>query len=60
MSIAAPRTARDFARIELTRRILVSARAQLAAVGPGELSLRAVAAGRGDGFVGGVPLLPEP
>ena len=43
MSIAAPRTARDFARIELTRRILVSARAQLAAVGPGELSLRAVA-----------------
>ena len=43
MSIAAPRTARDFARIELTRRILVSARGQLAAVGPGELSLRAVA-----------------
>jgi AcrR family transcriptional regulator len=38
-----PRTARDFARIELTRAILASARAQLAAVGPGELSLRAVA-----------------
>jgi len=39
----APRTARDFARIELTRAILAAARAQLAAVGPGELSLRAVA-----------------
>ena len=39
----APRTARDFARIELTRAILAEARAQLAAVGPGELSLRAVA-----------------
>jgi AcrR family transcriptional regulator len=40
---SAPRTARDFARIELTRAILTTARAQLAAVGPGELSLRAVA-----------------
>lgn len=39
----APRTARDIARIELTRAILAAARAQLAAVGPGELSLRAVA-----------------
>jgi len=39
----APRTARDFARMELTRAILAAARAQLAAVGPGELSLRAVA-----------------
>ncbi len=43
MPPAPPRTARDFARIELTRTILASARAQLAAVGPGELSLRAVA-----------------
>jgi AcrR family transcriptional regulator len=43
MTTAAPRTARDFARIELTRAILAAARAQLAAVGPGELSLRAVA-----------------
>lgn len=43
MSSAAPRTARDFARIEMTRAILASGRAQLAAVGPGELSLRAVA-----------------
>ena len=43
MSTTAPRTARDFARIELTRSILATARAQLAAVGPGELSLRAVA-----------------
>ncbi|WP_203337583.1 TetR/AcrR family transcriptional regulator [Nocardioides limicola] len=40
---SAPRTARDFARIELTRAILSAARTQLAAVGPGELSLRAVA-----------------
>ena len=40
---SAPRTARDFARIELTRRILTSAREQLAEVGPGELSLRQVA-----------------
>ena len=39
----APRTARDYARIELTRAILAEARAQLAAAGPGELSLRAVA-----------------
>jgi AcrR family transcriptional regulator len=38
-----PRTPRDFARIELTRSILAVGRAQLAAVGPGELSLRAVA-----------------
>jgi len=43
MTTPAPRTARDFARIELTRSILAAARAQLAAVGPGELSLRAVA-----------------
>ena len=43
MPTAPPRTARDFARIELTRAILASARAQLAAVGPGELSVRAVA-----------------
>jgi len=43
MTTTAPRTARDFARIELTRSILAAARAQLAAVGPGELSLRAVA-----------------
>jgi AcrR family transcriptional regulator len=40
---SAPRTARDFARIELTRAILTSARAQLAAVGPGELSVRRIA-----------------
>ena len=40
---SAPRTARDFARIELTRRILASARAQLAEVGPGELSVRQIA-----------------
>jgi len=40
---SAPRTARDFARIELTRTILECARGQLAAVGPRELSLRAVA-----------------
>jgi AcrR family transcriptional regulator len=38
-----PRTPRDFARIELTRSILAAGRAQLAAAGPGELSLRAVA-----------------
>jgi AcrR family transcriptional regulator len=38
-----PRTARELARNEMTRAILGSARAQLAAVGPGELSLRAVA-----------------
>jgi AcrR family transcriptional regulator len=43
MPTALPRTARDFARIEITRTILASARAQLAAVGPGELSVRAVA-----------------
>ena len=35
--------ARDFARIELTRAILTSARAQLADVGPGELSVRQIA-----------------
>jgi AcrR family transcriptional regulator len=40
---SAPRTAREFARIELTRAILTTARADLAAVGPGALSLRAVA-----------------
>ena len=40
---SAPRTARDFARIELTRAILASARAQLAEVGPGELSMRQIA-----------------
>lgn len=39
----APRTARDFARIELTRQILARARAQLAEVGPGELSVRQIA-----------------
>ncbi|HET6152852.1 MAG TPA: TetR/AcrR family transcriptional regulator [Marmoricola sp.] len=39
----APRTARDFARIELTRAILAEGRRQLADVGPGQLSLRAVA-----------------
>jgi AcrR family transcriptional regulator len=42
-SVSAPRTARDFARIELTRAILTSARAQLAEVGPGELSVRQIA-----------------
>ena len=40
---SAPRTARDFARIELTRAILASARRQLAEVGPAALSVRAVA-----------------
>jgi AcrR family transcriptional regulator len=40
---SAPRTARDFARIELTRQILASARTQLAEVGPGELSVRQIA-----------------
>jgi AcrR family transcriptional regulator len=40
---SAPRTARDFARIELTRSILAEGRRQLSQVGPGELSLRAVA-----------------
>lgn len=39
----APRTARDFARIELTRAILTAARRQLAEVGPGELSVRSIA-----------------
>lgn len=39
----APRTARDIARVELTRRILARARAQLADVGPGELSVRQIA-----------------
>lgn len=38
-----PRTARDLARVELTRRIVEVARGHLARVGPGELSLRAVA-----------------
>lgn len=42
-SPSAPRTARDFARIELTRTILASARTQLADVGPGELSVRQIA-----------------
>ncbi|HEX4191184.1 MAG TPA: TetR/AcrR family transcriptional regulator [Marmoricola sp.] len=40
---SAPRTARDFARIELTRAIRAEGRRQLAEVGPGQLSLRAVA-----------------
>lgn len=40
---SAPRTARDFARAELTRQIRECGRRQLASVGPGELSLRAVA-----------------
>jgi AcrR family transcriptional regulator len=40
---SAPRTARDFARIELTRAILTKAREQLAEVGPGELSVRRIA-----------------
>jgi AcrR family transcriptional regulator len=40
---SAPRTARDFARIELTRAILTKAREQLAEVGPGELSVRQIA-----------------
>jgi AcrR family transcriptional regulator len=39
----APRTARDLARVELTRAILDSARRQLADVGPAALSVRAVA-----------------
>ena len=38
----APRTARDHARVELTRAILGSARRQLAEVGPAALSVRAV------------------
>jgi AcrR family transcriptional regulator len=40
---SAPRTARDHARLELTRAILGSARRQLAEVGPAALSVRAVA-----------------
>lgn len=40
---SAPRTARAIAREQLTRAILDSARAQLAKVGPAQLSLRAVA-----------------
>jgi AcrR family transcriptional regulator len=40
---SAPRTARDRARVELTRAILESARRQLAEVGPAALSVRAVA-----------------
>ncbi|UYM05561.1 TetR/AcrR family transcriptional regulator [Solicola gregarius] len=40
---SAPRTARAIAREQLTRAILDSARQQLAKVGPGQLSLRAVA-----------------
>jgi AcrR family transcriptional regulator len=40
---SAPRTARDFARAELTRAILAKAREQLAEVGPGELSVRQIA-----------------
>jgi AcrR family transcriptional regulator len=40
---SAPRTARDRARLELTRAILESARRQLAEVGPAALSVRAVA-----------------
>ncbi|MCW2755286.1 MAG: transcriptional regulator, TetR family [Marmoricola sp.] len=42
-SQSAPRTARDFARIELTRAILEAARRHLAEVGPGELSVRSIA-----------------
>ncbi|HLN77720.1 MAG TPA: TetR/AcrR family transcriptional regulator [Nocardioidaceae bacterium] len=42
-SSSAPRTARDHARLELTRAILASARKQLAEVGPAALSVRAVA-----------------
>lgn len=38
-----PRTARDIAHQEMQRRILDAARAQLATVGPAQLSLRAVA-----------------
>lgn len=40
---SASRTARDLARVELTRTILDSARTQLAEVGPAALSVRAVA-----------------
>jgi AcrR family transcriptional regulator len=40
---SAPRTARDVARLELTRAIMDSARRQLAEVGPAALSVRAVA-----------------
>ena len=40
---SAPRTARVVAREELTRAILTSASAQLAASGPAHLSVRAVA-----------------
>lgn len=40
---SAPRTAREIARVELTRAILDSARRQLAEVGPAALSVRAVA-----------------
>lgn len=39
----ASQTARQRARAEITREILTAARARLAAVGPGELSLRSVA-----------------
>lgn len=38
-----PRTPRQLARVEMTRRILELARGQLREVGPGELSLRAIA-----------------
>ncbi len=38
-----PRTARQIAREEMTRRIVELARAQLREVGPGQLSLRAIA-----------------
>lgn len=41
--MSAPRTARELARAELTRAIKQSASEQLAEVGPGALSLRAVA-----------------
>lgn len=40
---SAPRTAREHARLELTRAITASARRQLAEVGPAALSVRAVA-----------------
>jgi len=41
--MSAPKTARQRARAEITAEILAAARARLTSVGPGELSLRAVA-----------------
>ncbi|MCP5030480.1 MAG: TetR/AcrR family transcriptional regulator [Actinomycetia bacterium] len=43
MPTSAPRTARQRARTEITAEILATARRQVAEVGPGQLSLRAVA-----------------